>query len=222
MHLNEQELEWFSRQILASGVGGRGQGAWFESAVALVGRPDLLGPCALYLARAGVGHIAVPAALLPQLPRGACPRTSWYSEAFPGGFSPATGVSIHGCEEPGAWHAQVRQWRPQRAAVWVSVQGTRAWVACWPQPFQSACPLDDEFWQLWSEPGGGASHQGAEPVYGWGAATLAASLALRALLEPRAQQEHAWFLQDFGQGLVRQQVRQTSSAPCEHCRGHLV
>ncbi|MEO0542266.1 MAG: HesA/MoeB/ThiF family protein [Pseudomonadota bacterium] len=55
----DNEIERYARQIIMPEIGGAGQQKLRDASVALVGAGGLGCPCALYLAGAGVGHIAL-------------------------------------------------------------------------------------------------------------------------------------------------------------------
>ena len=57
--LSEPQIERYSRQIIVSQVGGRGQQALLSATVAIVGCGDLSSAAAVYLAAAGVGRLTV-------------------------------------------------------------------------------------------------------------------------------------------------------------------
>lgn len=59
MNLTEEQIERYSRHIILSAVGGKGQQKLLESKVLLVGAGGLGSPAGLYLAAAGVGTIGV-------------------------------------------------------------------------------------------------------------------------------------------------------------------
>jgi molybdopterin-synthase adenylyltransferase len=57
MQLSTQEIERYARQIMVKEIGGAGQQKLAAAKVSIVGAGALGGPCALYLAAAGVGQI---------------------------------------------------------------------------------------------------------------------------------------------------------------------
>ena len=59
MNLTEEQIERYSRHIILSAVGGKGQQKLLESKVLLVGAGGLGSPAGLYLAAAGVGTIGL-------------------------------------------------------------------------------------------------------------------------------------------------------------------
>lgn len=59
MTLSDSELERYARHIVLREVGGAGQRALAEAAVAVVGAGGLGSPCLLYLAAAGVGRLTI-------------------------------------------------------------------------------------------------------------------------------------------------------------------
>jgi len=59
VHLNEQQIERYSRQIILEEVGGTGQEKLLSSKVLIVGAGGLGAPAGLYLAAAGVGTIGI-------------------------------------------------------------------------------------------------------------------------------------------------------------------
>lgn len=59
MNLTEEQVERYSRHIILSEVGGKGQQKLLESKVLLVGAGGLGSPAGLYLAAAGVGTIGI-------------------------------------------------------------------------------------------------------------------------------------------------------------------
>jgi len=58
MNLNDEQIERYSRHIILQGVGGEGQEKLLNGNVLIIGAGGLGAPVALYLAAAGVGHIA--------------------------------------------------------------------------------------------------------------------------------------------------------------------
>ena len=59
MELTEQQIERYSRQIILSDVGGKGQIKLAKAKVLLIGAGGLGSPAGLYLAAAGVGTIGL-------------------------------------------------------------------------------------------------------------------------------------------------------------------
>jgi len=59
MKLSEEQIQRYSRQILLSGIGGKGQRKLGEAKVFIMGAGGLGSPAALYLAAAGVGTIGL-------------------------------------------------------------------------------------------------------------------------------------------------------------------
>lgn len=59
MNLTDEQVERYSRHIILSEVGGKGQMKLLESSVLIVGAGGLGSPVALYLAAAGVGTIGI-------------------------------------------------------------------------------------------------------------------------------------------------------------------
>ena len=59
MKLSEEQIQRYSRQILLSGIGGKGQRKLAEAKVFIMGAGGLGSPAALYLAAAGVGTIGL-------------------------------------------------------------------------------------------------------------------------------------------------------------------
>jgi molybdopterin-synthase adenylyltransferase len=59
MKLSEEQIHRYSRQIILSGVGGKGQKRLAEAKVFIMGAGGLGSPAALYLAAAGVGTIGL-------------------------------------------------------------------------------------------------------------------------------------------------------------------
>ena len=59
MELREDQIERYSRQIILSNIGGKGQKKILNAKVLLIGAGGLGSPCALYLASAGVGKIGI-------------------------------------------------------------------------------------------------------------------------------------------------------------------
>jgi adenylyltransferase/sulfurtransferase len=59
MELNEEQIERYSRQIILSNFGGKGQKKLLEAKVLVVGAGGLGSPCAYYLTAAGIGKIGI-------------------------------------------------------------------------------------------------------------------------------------------------------------------
>ena len=59
MRLNEQTLERHKRHILLKEIGGPGVQKLLAADVTIIGAGALGGPCALYLAAAGVGRLSL-------------------------------------------------------------------------------------------------------------------------------------------------------------------
>ena len=59
MELTEQQIQRYSRQIILSEVGGKGQMKLNKAKVLLIGAGGLGSPAGLYLAAAGVGTIGL-------------------------------------------------------------------------------------------------------------------------------------------------------------------
>jgi adenylyltransferase/sulfurtransferase len=59
MKLREDQIERYSRQIILSNVGGKGQEKLLDAKVLVIGAGGLGSPCALYLASAGIGRIGI-------------------------------------------------------------------------------------------------------------------------------------------------------------------
>lgn len=57
MQLSTQEIQRYARQIMVKEIGGAGQQKLAAAKVSIIGAGALGGPCALYLAAAGVGQI---------------------------------------------------------------------------------------------------------------------------------------------------------------------
>src|SRR5438309_8417748 len=59
MELTEQQIQRYSRQIILSDVGGKGQMKLNKAKILLIGAGGLGSPAGLYLAAAGVGTIGI-------------------------------------------------------------------------------------------------------------------------------------------------------------------
>ena len=59
MNFREDQIERYSRQMILSNVGGKGQEKLFNAKVLVIGAGGLGSPCALYLASAGIGRIGI-------------------------------------------------------------------------------------------------------------------------------------------------------------------
>ncbi len=59
MSLRDDQIERYSRQIILSDIGGKGQEKLLKAKVLIIGAGGLGSPCALYLASAGVGKIGI-------------------------------------------------------------------------------------------------------------------------------------------------------------------
>lgn len=57
--LNNEEISRYSRHLVLSDVGMKGQAAFKKASVLVIGAGGLGSPCLLYLAAAGVGHIGI-------------------------------------------------------------------------------------------------------------------------------------------------------------------
>ena len=58
-NLSSDEIKRYSRHLVLSDVGVKGQSALKDSSVLVIGAGGLGSPCLLYLAAAGVGHIGI-------------------------------------------------------------------------------------------------------------------------------------------------------------------
>ncbi|MBI5144716.1 MAG: molybdopterin-synthase adenylyltransferase MoeB [Candidatus Omnitrophica bacterium] len=59
MSLREDQIERYSRQIILSDIGGRGQEKLLQAKVLVIGAGGLGSPCAIYLASAGIGKLGL-------------------------------------------------------------------------------------------------------------------------------------------------------------------
>ncbi len=57
--LRDEQIERYSRQLILSQVGGKGQEKLFQAKVLLIGAGGLGSPCAYYLAAAGIGKLGI-------------------------------------------------------------------------------------------------------------------------------------------------------------------
>lgn len=65
--LSDPQIERYSRQILISEIGGRGQERLLASRVAIVGDDPVVPLVGAYLAAAGIGSLSVPHPLVSEL-----------------------------------------------------------------------------------------------------------------------------------------------------------
>lgn len=223
MQLTEEQLERYSRQILADPFGGKGQRALAAARVRLWGASPCLHPAALYLARAGVRHLAIPAHLLETLDRSASPDTIWQRlEDTPGPpEADRWDVRLDACLDPESWHRQVRRQPPRLAAIWLGARPAVLWLALWARPAHEPCALDRQFHARFSAacPQANRSSDWLERNAAWCAGTLAAVLALRCLVAVEEDRPRStWFVHDLARGEIWEHgatpVRHVSCALC--------
>lgn len=223
MHLTEEQLERYSRQILAHPFGGQGQRALALARVRLFGMSECLAPAGLYLARAGVGHLAVPKRVWETIARSASPDTIWHraEDESAGTEAGLWDVAVDAGADPAAWHRRVRRQAPRVAALWLGHRSAIGWVALWSQPLHNPCPLDAGFDTACLAPSRKAGDRSV-PLgqnVAWCVGTLAATLALRCLVsDGRDGPSSTWLVLDLAQGRVWQRAGGSSlTSPCRLC-----